>query len=217
MQESDLYLPLKYFLESQGYQVKGEVMQCDVLAVRGDEDPLIVELKLSINLSVVLQAVDRLSLSANVYIGIPKKYKIAKHRKRKIIKLLKMLGLGLIVINPSLKTGSVDIVFDPVAYKPRKSKLKLQKLLGEFLQRKGDPTLGGSTTRQGRMTAYRQRALAIAAYLFENGATKASVIAEHIQEPKARDILYNNYYGWFENTSRGIYQLAEAGVIEVTK
>ena len=46
MKESDLYLPLKQFLESQNYEVKGEVQDCDVLALRDDEAPVIVELKL---------------------------------------------------------------------------------------------------------------------------------------------------------------------------
>jgi hypothetical protein len=54
MKESDLYLPLKRFLESQNYEVKGEVQNCDALAVRGKEAPVVVELKLSLNLDVVL-------------------------------------------------------------------------------------------------------------------------------------------------------------------
>ena len=66
MKESDLYLPLKRFLEAQNYEVKGEVQDCDVLAVRGDEVPVVVELKLSFNLNVVLQAVDRLSVTPKV-------------------------------------------------------------------------------------------------------------------------------------------------------
>ena len=37
--ESDLYPPLKRFLESQNYEVKGEVQDCDVLAVNGEEVP----------------------------------------------------------------------------------------------------------------------------------------------------------------------------------
>ena len=39
MKESDLYPPLKEFLEDQNYEVKGEVQDCDVLAVRGEEAP----------------------------------------------------------------------------------------------------------------------------------------------------------------------------------
>ncbi len=47
MKESDLYLPVKRFLESQNYEVKGEVKDCDALAARGKEAPVVVELKLS--------------------------------------------------------------------------------------------------------------------------------------------------------------------------
>ena len=72
MQEVDLYPPLKHFLTQQGYEVKGEVQHCDVIAVRGDEPVVVVELKLSINITVVLQAVDRLQISDSVYIGVPK-------------------------------------------------------------------------------------------------------------------------------------------------
>ena len=44
MKETDLYPPVKRFLEAQGYEVKAEVRGCDVTAVRGDEAPVIVEL-----------------------------------------------------------------------------------------------------------------------------------------------------------------------------
>ena len=71
MKESDLYLPLKRFLISQHYEVKGEVQDCDVVAIRGKEAPVVVELKLTLNLDLVLQAVDRLLLTPKVYIGIP--------------------------------------------------------------------------------------------------------------------------------------------------
>jgi len=214
MKESDLYLPLKKFLENQNYEVKGEVQDCDVLAIREGEEPVIIELKLSINLSVIIQAVDRLSLSSIVYLGIPKSYKMNRNRKRKVLKLLKMLGLGLIIINPKLKTGSVDIVIDPKEYKPRQSKPRLQKLLAEFNNRVGDPNLGGASTMKGRITAYRQRAIAIGIYLNSNGATKAAQVAKEIHEPKARDFLYKNYYGWFEKESRGVYKLSQKGMIE---
>lgn len=88
MKESDLYLPLKLFLESQNYEVKGEVQDCDALAVGGQETAVVVELKLSLNLDVVLQAVDRQALTPEVYIGIPKQCKILNTRRRHIIKLL---------------------------------------------------------------------------------------------------------------------------------
>jgi hypothetical protein len=45
MPETDLYIPVKRHLEAQGYTVKSEIKGCDVVAVRGDELPVIVELK----------------------------------------------------------------------------------------------------------------------------------------------------------------------------
>ena len=39
MRETDLYEPIKQLLESQGYEVKGEVGPADVVAVRGEEPP----------------------------------------------------------------------------------------------------------------------------------------------------------------------------------
>lgn len=72
MREVDLYPPLKRFLTEQGYEVKSEVQNCDVIAVRGDEPVVVVELKLSINLIILLQAVDRLQITDTVYIGVPK-------------------------------------------------------------------------------------------------------------------------------------------------
>jgi hypothetical protein len=61
--ESDLYAPVKALLEGQGYSVKGEVRGCDVVAVRGSEPPVIVELKRTFGIGLVLQAVNRLTLT----------------------------------------------------------------------------------------------------------------------------------------------------------
>ena len=209
MKESDLYLPLKRFLEGQGYEVKGEVLACDVVAVRGEEEPLLIELKLSLNLSVLLQVVERLSLSSKVYIGVPHDVTVVKKKRKQILKLLKMLGLGLVRIDA--QKDRVEIVLDPKEYKPRIVKQKQSRLLGEFIHRVGDPNLGGTAMKQGVMTFYRQQALGIAKHLHEHGACKASEVAKLLDEPKTRTILYNNVYGWFENESRGIYKLSPKG------
>ena len=217
MQEVDLYPPLKHFLTQQGYEVKGEVQHCDVIAVRGDEPVVVVELKLSINMTVVLQAVDRLQISDTVYIGVPKGIGVLKKQRKQIVKLLRMLGLGLIVIDPAAALGSVDVLCDPGEYKPRQVKQRQHRLLGEFMNRAGDPNAGGSTVRRGIMTAYRQKALAIAEYLQEHGETKAAVIAQSLAEPKTRTILYNNVYGWFDQLGKGVYGLTPHGKTEYSK
>ena len=52
--EAALYLPVKAFLERQGYVVRGEVRGCDLVARRGDEELVIVGLKLRFTLSLLL-------------------------------------------------------------------------------------------------------------------------------------------------------------------
>ena len=51
MLETELYLPVKAFLEAQGYRVRGEVKNCDIAATKDDE-LLIVELKTSANMTL---------------------------------------------------------------------------------------------------------------------------------------------------------------------
>ncbi|MCB0280763.1 MAG: hypothetical protein KDD94_14735 [Calditrichaeota bacterium] len=216
MKESDLYRPLKLFLESQNYEVKGEVHSCDVLAVRGEETPVIVELKLILNLDVILQAVDRLLLSPTVYIGVPHDCKSLKRQKKRIVKLLKMLGLGLIVINSKAKKSAVQVLIDPGEFKPRQSKFRQLRLLAEFNKRLGDPNLGGTDTRKGIITAYRQQAIAIANYLHTHGPAKAAVISKSLNDPKVREILYRDVYGWFDRLGKGIYSLSPRGKREIS-
>ncbi len=215
MKESDLYLPLKLYLESQNYEIKGEVGNCDVFAIRNAEPPLIVELKLALNLTVILQAIDRLMLTSSVYIGVPGQCSALKRKYKQVSKLFRLLGIGLITIDPIRKSGGVKVLLDPGEYKPRISKHRQARLLGEFEKRVGDPNLGGSDNQTGIMTAYRQRALRVALFLDNQGPAKASDVARQTAETNARDILYRDVYGWFDKVSRGIYELSPRGKREI--
>jgi hypothetical protein len=57
--ESSLYLPVKRFLEKLGFEVKGEICGCDLVALRDGEPPAVIigELKLTFTLELLLQAV----------------------------------------------------------------------------------------------------------------------------------------------------------------
>ncbi|MCP4297699.1 MAG: hypothetical protein GY786_19035 [Proteobacteria bacterium] len=215
MKEADLYPPLKEYLINLGYEVKSEIQGCDVVAIRGDNIVIVVELKLSLNLTILLQAVDRLQITDTVYIGVPDGMAVLVKRRKQIVKLLRMLGLGLIVIDPKTIAGNVDILCEPAPYKPRQVKKRTLNLLTEFKTRLGDPNVAGRSTRKGIVTAYRQKSIAIAEYLLHLGATKASVIAESLVEPKTRTILYNNVYGWFERLGKGVYKLSPRGMAEL--
>ena len=208
MKETDLYPPVKKYLEQQGYTVKGEIQDCDVLAVK-DDVLVVVELKKSLNLTLLLQAIDRKSMTDDVYIAVPNSGKTLKKQYRQITKLLKLLSIGLLLVDPAGKR--VDAALDPCEYKPRKSKKRKLKLLKEFAELIGDPNVGGSQKLSGRMTAYRQRALTVAEHLISKGPTKASAVKDALDEPKARDILYRNVYGWFVMQGKGIYAISSRG------
>jgi hypothetical protein len=201
--ESDLYAPVKALLEGQGYVVKGEVRGCDVVAVRGGEPPVIVELKRVFGLGLVLQGVDRLVISDRVYLAIGQWPK----RMRNVKKLCRRLGLGLMVV----ATARADIVLDPGPYRPRLDKRKAGRLLGEHARRVGDPNRGGSSTKVPMMTAYRQEALRCAELLASNGPMKLAALRLAADAPRAATILQQDVYGWFERVERGVYAVSPAG------
>lgn len=211
MAETDLYPPVKAYLENQGYEVKGEIQGCDVVATRGDEPPLIVELKASLSLALVLQGVRRLGISDLVYLAVPPLTgKTSRQQKRDVTALCRRIGLGLIFVRTE-PSATIEVVCDPEPYRPRKDKRRLGRLLREFDRRVGDPTAGGSSTHAPRMTAYRQDALRCARYLDRNGPTKASVVSREAKVPKATAMMYRDVYGWFERAGKGIYQLTPKG------
>lgn len=205
MLETDLYLPIKRLFESQGYEVKGEVGPADVMAVRGNEPPVIVELKTSFALSLIHQAIERQAITDAVYIAVPVgRSKGSFKALQKNLKLCRRLGLGLITVRPSDR--HVTVHADPAPYRPRRSKRKRDLLLREFARRDGDPNVGGAT-RQSIVTAYRQDALRCVEFLSANGATKAARVAEGTGVANARRIMADNHYGWFRRVETGIYEL----------
>lgn len=211
IRETDLYPPIKRFLEGQGYEVKGEVGDADIVAVRGEEPPVIVELKTSFSLALFHQAVERLKLSDTVYVAVPrKKGKAFQTQLRRNIAMCRRLGLGLITVR--MYSKSVEAHLDPGPYVPRKNRQKGARLLQEFSRRVGDPMAGGSNRRGKLMTAYRQDAIRCLAHLREHGPTKAADVAKETGVDRARNIMADDHYGWFERASRGVYQITPKGV-----
>jgi hypothetical protein len=204
MPETALYLPVKRHLEAQGYTVKSEIKSCDVVAVRGNEPPVIVELKTGMTIQLLFQAVDRLTVTDSVYVAIERPKRGVTSQA---LKLCRRIGIGLIVVAAS---GSLEVLADPVPYAPRQNKKRKNLLLREFAKRQGDPNIGGST-RKPLMTAYRQDALRCVQHLSCNGASKISVVKAATGVDRASTILRDNVYGWFEKIGRGIYGLTSAG------
>ena len=118
--ETALYLPVKRFLENLGFTVKGEVGGCDLVALSGDDPPVVVigELKLSFNLELVLQAVDRAGACDEVWLAakmsIRGKGRESNSRYRN---LCRRLGFGMLAVT---STGDVEVIVKPPTTAPRR-------------------------------------------------------------------------------------------------
>lgn len=209
MKEDALYGPVKAFLEGQGYTVKGEVGAVDVLAIRGDAPPLIVELKTGFSLTLLHQAVARQAVTDLVYVAVPQRTgKVAARAMRDNVGLCRRLGLG--VLSVRLSDGLVVAHVDPGPFQPRKQPKRAAVLLREFQRLSGDPNKGGSV-RGGLMTSYRQDALRCAAVLADLGQARGRDVAAAAAVPVATRIMADNHYGWFARVATGVYTLTDAG------
>lgn len=208
--EEELYQPVKAFLKGQGYAVKAEVRGCDLVARRGEEPPVIVELKKAFSLALLLQGVDRLAVSEQVYLAFAAPTRAAGWRadRRNILKLCRRLGLGLLMVHP--EKALVEPLLDPLPYQPRPNRKRQALLLKEFAHRVGDPNTGGQT-RRPIVTVYRQNALRCAALLQREGATKVAAVAAATGVATAGALLRDDVYGWFRRIERGIYELSPKG------
>ncbi len=205
--ETSLYLPVKTFLESLGFAVKGEIGGCDLLALRAGEPPLVVigELKMSFNLELVLQGVDRAAACDEVWLAARVSGRgRGRESDARFRNLCRRLGFGMLGVSDA---GTVDVLVSPAAAAPRKDAKRRSRLLEEHRRRRGDPVLGGGS-RVPVMTAYRQRALACAAALADAPARPRDLAAVAADAPA---ILRRDVYGWFERVSRGLYRLTQAG------
>lgn len=218
VKETDLYAPVRDWLASTGWQVRGEVKGCDVAALDG-ERLVLVELKTALNFDVVLQAVDRQRLADTVYVAVPARARaMARARWKLAVHLLKRLELGLLLVTlpgPGVLRPRVDEAVPPVPFDRARSqgaaKRRREALLREFRARTGDRNRGGSVGTQ-IVTAYREQALHVAAVLQAQGPLSPKALrAAGCDAGKTLPILHDNHYGWFERVSRGLYRLTAAG------
>ena len=205
MKEIEMYKPLKKFLEKKGYTVRAEVENIDVMAKKDDE-VLIIEMKTSFNLQLVYQLIERLKITDQVYAYIPLKKggRWPKSYKR-MCALLKRLHCGLLTLDQHTYKNVV-LEFEPNIYNARKNSVKKNLALKEFDARSIDLNQGGST-KEILFTGYKEKAIRVAMYLFEHGASSIKEIKENLEIEKAAIILQKNYQRWFERTAKGIYHI----------
>jgi hypothetical protein len=205
--ETALYLPVKRFLEKLGFAVKGEIGGCDLVALSDGDPPVVVigELKLSFNLELMLQAVDRAAAADEVWLAAKMSVRgKGRESDARYRNLCRRLGFGMLGVTGR---GEVEVLVKPPTTAPRRDPKKRSKLVSEHQRRIGDPALGGST-RAPIMTAYRQQALACAAAMSGGPRRVRDLRADC---PDAGKILLHNVYGWFDRAERGVYVLTDAG------
>ncbi len=148
MKETELYAPVKKLFLSQGFDVKGEVKDIDVIAYH--QDLMIgVELKTKVSLKLIYQAIDRQKVLDQVYIAIPKDaiYQ-SKSLYRNFTHLLKRLEIGLIIVNGD----SAEVIIEAVPFDRNLSRSRYKKrktmLDKELRLRKNNKNIGGTNGKK---------------------------------------------------------------------
>lgn len=215
--ETDLYPPIRTLFVNKGFDVRGEVKDCDITAVKEDQ-LVVIELKLSLTVDLLIQAAKRQRLTDQVYIAIPRPKNLRSKRWADVCHLLRRLELGLIIVSFSGKNRKAEIVFDPTSFdierSRRQNKRKRDGVMNEFKGRTSDQNIGGSS-RTKLMTAYKENCIQIGAFLHTYGPLSAKQLTQMGTGPKTSSILNKNFYAWFERIKRGTYSISEKGQKEI--
>ena len=197
--ERDLYGPVRDYLAGLGYEVKGEVKDCDVTAMR-DGELIVVELKRGFTLELLYQALDRQRVADGVYVAVPlpKRGYMAPHM-REMQSLCRRLELGLMFVGLTQKgIPQVDVAVHPrEASAPRRDKKRRLAVIREHESRTGSVNEGGVTHKK-ILTAYKEQALAVARILRESGPARVEDVKRLGGPDNAGVILGRNVLGWFD-------------------
>jgi hypothetical protein len=203
--ESDMYEPVRNLLISQGFIVRGEVKDCDIAAVKG-ETLWVVEMKLSANITLIYQAMERQTAANGVFIAIPRPKNSRGGSFAALIRLLKKLEIGLITVALDSPTKYAEVLLFP--NEKNRANKKTAAIKKEIFGRRTD-TVGG-TSKEKINTAYRERCIKIACLMEAKGATTAKALCLLGCEKDTSAILRANYFGWFEKIATGTYDITES-------
>ncbi len=210
--EKDLYEPIKSYFTDQGFLCDGEVRDVDLYMQR-EGISAAVELKVKLDFRAVQQAALRQKTIDHVYIGIFTPKNIYSRSFKDRLYLLKRLGIGLLAV--SKRTGSVQVLLDPVVHELsafQKRNLREREALKQEFQHRTLKSNTGGVHQEKLMTGYREDALLVLSALRDlDGMSSVKVLREASGVPRTSRILYDNHYGWFENVSRGKYRMTDAG------
>ena len=209
--ESDMYAPVKDYFTGRGYTVRAEVRGCDLAAEREGE-LVVVELKKIFSLKLVYQALERLSITEQTYVAVPRPKSADTPEYKGMLRLMKRLELGLITVAMDSPVKTVDVLLypEPTPRTVRNAKHR-KALLKELNGRLFDLNIGGAS-RSKIVTAYRERCIKIACIIKCRGVKRPKeLVADYGCEKDAAAILQRNFDGWFARVEKGVYGLSALG------
>lgn len=209
--ECDMYASVKVHLTSRGWDVKAEVAGCDAMAMK-DGRLLAAEMKLTLNLDVILQAVERQRIADLVYVAVPRKPAAMKTKRwRDTLELLKRLNIGLLAVTAKDAEELVEPVI-PNGSPARGRAVRIRsRVVAEHKARTGDRNTGGVRGLK-LVTAYREAALRLCALLAEKGPQSAAQMKpEGEKSTRTYLLLKNNHYGWFKPAGERRFDLTDTG------
>jgi hypothetical protein len=212
LKETDLYAPVRDYLVRNGYSVRAEVGGCDVVATQ-DQELVVVELKTTFSVALLAQATERQRATDSVYVAVPAPKEGRRGRRwRGVRRLLRRLELGLIWVHVRPSGTRVEVVLHPEPYRRQKSSRRRRSIIREVGGRTGSGNVGGSSSHERIVTAYREKAVHIACCLAFHGPLRPAQMKRLGTCDITGRIVYQNHYGWFERLGDGRYALHANGL-----
>ncbi|MFH5835420.1 DUF2161 family putative PD-(D/E)XK-type phosphodiesterase [Proteiniclasticum sp. C24MP] len=205
MKETDMYGAIKKYFEEQGFKVRSEVRDIDVVAEK--KDLLVgIEMKKGLTIELLTQAALRQKTCDLVYMAVPKPKRIVKNRNmNNMLYLLKRMELGLLYVD--VEKVEILEVQEPAFYdldRGRRAKMKEKlRILKEMKKRSVDGNKGGSRGKK-LLTAYREDSLRAVALIRLKGVVSPKELKELGIN---HTLLSRNYYDWFIKVDHGKYSL----------
>ncbi len=209
MKEYEMFPMVKNHFETLGYKVNAEVKDCDVTAVRGEE-LVIIEMKTSLNITLLYQALDRKKVTPFVYIAIPKPKKNFRKSILKMKNLLIKLQIGLLIIDV-INGACVPYVEPTVDKSQRENSLKKAKIVKEISRREVDGNLGG-VNKTKILTAHKELGISLCVVLEKEGVVTSKTLRDKYGFDKdVNKYLHTNFHRWYKKVGTATYELSREG------
>lgn len=185
IKETELFAPTKTWLEYNGYKVYSEVVpkrlstRADVVGVN-DVLTTVVELKTSLSLDLLEQAIDWIPYAHYIYVCVPK----AKKRNALALKILSQYGIGMLEVD--LKRNDIQKVLSPKINRKISSNIKDSLTIYHDKYSPDGGTKGG-----GYITEYRITIIKVKEFLAK---ARRGLPIYHIKNGKYQQV--HNVDGW---------------------